>query len=486
MKLFFSYARVDRLTAFKIIELVDIHDVWYDQRLYVGEKWWPKIVEEIEKAEGFVYLISPDSLKSKYCNKELALAANQGKHIFPVLIQPVTDLPKALAHLTHIDMTEGLNPVNVKSLLNTVTLAERNGVESPKVDMPLADNEPTFNPATFLQDATEAIRKQDFDTAVYLLRLAKERKLADPTNLVSMMLKHAEEKLEKQTYNKAAQRDYETILALVNRPGTQELGCQAFTSFREKYPDYDPNNIASICSTTLLPNLTWCTVPNGEISLSYETKRITYHVYTFKMSQYPITNSQFQMFIDASDGYCDSKWWDFSHEACMWRKYNKVPMSPAEGYGDHPRVNVCWYEAMAFCRWLSHKTGMNIALPTEPQWKRAAQGDDTRLYPWGNRFDSLLCNTRDSKIKRTTDVRRYAKGASPYGVMDMAGNVWEWCRNMPYGPTTNYLDLAGDHERVARGGSYSSQRMMVRNNHHMIFAPDSHWNTVGFRVVAES
>lgn len=484
MKLFFSYARVDKPTANKLIELMQIHEIWYDQRLYSGDNWWTTIVDQIEQAEGFIYLISPDSLKSEYCNKEFLLAANQNKHVFPVLIQPLEDLPEPLCDLTTIDMSEGVNAINITQLHNAIILAERQGSSRVYIPVPDAESEPAFNRDTFMKEAAEAIRVEDFDHAVFLLKMALERKLDDPTGLVKMMLKHAEEKLAEQTHLRAAKRDYEAIVAFLKRPDTRELGIEAFIKFRQQYPDYDPDNIGELVATELLPNLSWCDVPAGEITLTHGKKRVTYHVNAFKMSQYPITNAQYQMFLDADDGYCDTNWWDFSHDACVWRKYNKKPLSSGDGFEDHPRVNVCWYEAMAFCRWLSHKVGKKITLPTETQWRRAAQGDDNRLYPWGARFDETLCNTRESKLKQTTDVRKFAKGASPYGVMDMAGNVWEWCRNMEYGTVENYLDLSGKQSRVARGGSYSSQRLMVRNTHHMMFAPESQWNTVGFRVVS--
>lgn len=484
MKLFFSYARVDSPTANKLIELMQIHQIWYDKRLFSGDNWWKQIVEAVERAEGFIYLISPDSLKSEYCNKEFLLAASQNKHVFPVLIQPIDDLPEPLCDLPTIDMSDGVNAVNITQLHNAIILAERSGSSRVYIPVPEAETEPEFNPDTFMKEATEAIRSEEFDRAVYLLRMAVERKLDDPTGLVKMMLQHAEEKLAKQAYLRAAARDYEAIGAFLKRADTRNLGIEAFVKFRQQYPDYDPDNIGELVATELLPNLAWCDVPAGEVTLTHDKKRVTYHVNNFKLSQYPITNAQFQMFVDAEDGYCDSNWWDFSHDACVWRKYNKQPLPSGDGFEEHPRVNVSWYEAMAFCRWLSHKVGKKISLPTESQWKRAAQGDDNRLYPWGARFDETLCNTRESKLKQTTDVRRYAKGASPYGVMDMAGNVWEWCRNTEYGTTENYLDLSGKQSRVARGGSYSSQRLMVRNTHHMVFAPESQWNTVGFRVVA--
>lgn len=104
---------------------------------------------------------------------------------------------------------------------------------------------------------------------------------------------------------------------------------------------------------------------------------------------------------------------------------------------DFPRTDVSWYEAVAFCRWLTekalilHPSGTSdhweIRLPSEQEWQRAAQGNDGREYPWGNRFDKARANTFESGIGAATPVTRFTGGASPFGVMDMCGNVWEWC-----------------------------------------------------------
>ena len=94
-----------------------------------------------------------------------------------------------------------------------------------------------------------------------------------------------------------------------------------------------------------------------------------------------------------------------------------------------PRENVNWYEAMAFANWLGAQLRMTITLPTVAQWQRAAKGDDDRYFPWGDDYDEDRCNTVETGLKQTTPVDRYRKGASPYGVYDMAGNVWEWTLN---------------------------------------------------------
>lgn len=108
---------------------------------------------------------------------------------------------------------------------------------------------------------------------------------------------------------------------------------------------------------------------------------------------------------------------------------------------DHPIVNVSWYDAVDYCEWAG------MTLPTEAQWKLAAYGTDGRQFPWGDEWDSGKCQcyrVKDS-THGTAPVGSYPEGASPYGVLDMAGNVWEWC--------ADWYD--GDRNgRVLRGGSW--------------------------------
>jgi formylglycine-generating enzyme len=124
------------------------------------------------------------------------------------------------------------------------------------------------------------------------------------------------------------------------------------------------------------------------------------------------------------DGY-----WIYKHEVTVaqYRKFcaetgHQMPNEPFwVWYDDHPIVSVNWYDAAKYCQWAG------VALPTEAQWEKAARGTDGRIFPWGNEWDSRRCNGTYPGIGRTTPVGSYPDGASPYGIMDMAGNVWEWC-----------------------------------------------------------
>jgi formylglycine-generating enzyme required for sulfatase activity len=142
-------------------------------------------------------------------------------------------------------------------------------------------------------------------------------------------------------------------------------------------------------------------------------------------------------------------------------------------------VGVSWYEALAFCRWLGEQTGENILLPTEQQWQRAAQGDDNRTYPWGEGIDDSRCNY-SRNVGRTTPVTNYPAGASPYGVMDMSGNVWEWCLTQ-YDDGSE--DIEGTNRRVLRGGSWNNSDHYVRAAYRYYGNPYDWYYSIGFRVV---
>ena len=128
---------------------------------------------------------------------------------------------------------------------------------------------------------------------------------------------------------------------------------------------------------------------------------------------------------------------------------------------NYPIVGVSWNDADAYCKWLSRKTGMTFKLPTEAQWEKAARGVDGRKYPWGNSDPTENLVNFNNNIGKISSVGSFPQGTSPYGALDMAGNIWEWCRDWykddyyknsikkknPIGPVIGT-------NRVLRGGSW--------------------------------
>jgi formylglycine-generating enzyme required for sulfatase activity len=246
--------------------------------------------------------------------------------------------------------------------------------------------------------------------------------------------------------------------------------------------------------TDILPSpFEWIEIPEGTVTLvpttnvdkekSYLKQDTVFTVPAFAIAKYPVTNAQFAKFIEAG-GYREEKWW---MSTPSWMVHKKVWTEPRYWGNalfngpEQPVVGVSWYESTSFCTWLSALTGENISLPTEQQWQRAAQGDDGRLYPWGNEEpNDQLCNWKNSN-GRTTPVTHYPLGASPFGVMDMAGNVWEWC-------LTDYMSGGLVHDGrglpLIRGGaffvSFSSHLRVVHRDSEY---PDSRASVLGFRLV---
>ncbi len=196
--------------------------------------------------------------------------------------------------------------------------------------------------------------------------------------------------------------------------------------------------------------------------VGYLKEATTFDVPAFAIAKYPITNAQFAVFVKAPDGYGDAHWWDYSDAAQQLRAKNPQLRETLYSGDNLPRTNVRWMDAVAFCRWLDSRVGarrdaslilpLQITLPSEQKWQRAAQGDDRRTYPWGNEFDTEKTNTRKSGIGKPTPVTQYPQGASPYGVMDMSGNVWEWCL---MGSKTGISDINETEKHVLRGGSFN-------------------------------
>ncbi len=512
MKLFVSYARVDTPLCKPIVEALNpVHEVWYDNRLFAGQDWWDAIQRRLHWCQGFVYLLSPESVASEYCRKEYNIARQNGKKIFPVLIQAKTDVPDDLLRWQVCDLSGGLEQIH--HLLNGLVVAERQQWQAPAPVATVDESQPPeadSEAMPILETAGHAMDAQDYDRAVYLLKELQSRKLPRfMARQLKPMLKEAEAALERQAYLRLAEYEYAPIATMIQNASMRQWGCEALQEFLVEFPDYDPQNLVDVCaeaarqprieviepsveqartvevSDILPPPFEWCQIPAGKVTLEdashYDppgTKGGIYRVEGFFIAKYPITNAQYQVFVDADDGYIEPRWWDFSEHARQWREGHPAPQKSEWTGADLPRTNITWYEALAFCRWLSHRTGQDITLPTEQQWQRAAQGDDGRQYPWGDEFDEKRCNAKESDIGRTTPVTQYPNGASPYGVLDMSGNVWEWCLTA-WGE--DKVNINGNSHRVLRGGSWDDFADFVRAPDRLRYDPDFGDLDIGLR-----
>jgi iron(II)-dependent oxidoreductase len=199
------------------------------------------------------------------------------------------------------------------------------------------------------------------------------------------------------------------------------------------------------------------------------------HLSEYFVDKCAVTNRQYKQFCDATGHSVppDPKFEGMSHY------FNHFP--------DHPVINVSWDDAKAYCEWADKR------LPTEAEWEKAARGEDRRTYPWGNEapdsegFQRANLEGDDDGHKYTAPVEEYERGASPYGCLNMAGNVWEWCSDWYdekyYGrsPIKNPPGPSPCSSRVCRGGSWLNGARHLRCANRGRNGPANRSSRLGFR-----
>jgi formylglycine-generating enzyme required for sulfatase activity len=226
----------------------------------------------------------------------------------------------------------------------------------------------------------------------------------------------------------------------------------------------------------------------------------------FYIAKFEVTNGDWKKF-QSDPGYDDAKFWPNGRvvpkdQSPYWTQANNHG-GATPGSDNYPVLGVNWDAATAYCNWLSAKTGKKYRLPTEAEWEKAARGTDQRRFPWGNSIDPTYANFTGAQKFDTGQVVGYYdgskrgdfqthNGASPYGAMDMAGNVMEWCQDWyqrDYYSVSAKKNPKGPEKgayRVLRGGSFFFEGQDLRT-----YARSGAWPSfqafrmVGFRAARE-
>ena len=219
-------------------------------------------------------------------------------------------------------------------------------------------------------------------------------------------------------------------------------------------------------------------IPAGEFTMGTnewwpksqpEHKRI---LKAFLIDKFEVTNRRYKRFVKAARRKPPDDWpnGEFPEDRTI-----------------HPVVFVNWYDAGDFCKWEGKR------LPTEAEWEKAARGTDKRIFPWGNEFDAKKGNMPQFGKKDTMPVGSFENGKSPYGVYDMAGNVWEWTSDWfkPYPGNTHPDENYGEKYKVVRGGSwydctYYKCGISAPAYNRIFFNPLTQNNNFGFRCARDA
>ncbi len=524
--IFISYSKQNKPYARQLADhLLDQgFDVWIDDRIDYGDHWLRAIIQAVRDCAACVVIMTPQSAASKWVQLEVTWAQDRfGKPVFPVLRDggnwPIFDLTQ------YVDCRDGSLPDAgfVQRLAEHAPLRDDPGAdvtEAPQDGTPRHDELDAAPPppadeidinaaiAEFYRLRGDGEIRAAWDTLVAIDGSGEAPAWFDLDGLAAEL----GAAIQQQERAQAAEREY-AVLRVVAQYEPPDRVRAALQAFWELYGFHDPDGIGPTVGAYLvtpeqrelldvmldpnvpppqraeagrtlaelgdprpgvglrddgLPDIDWVEIPAGEFIFGDESEGNgpqTLTLPTFHIARYPVTYRQFQAFIDADDGFHNPEWW---RGLAASNKHKRRPDKQWFQYWNHPRENVSWYDAVAFCRWLSSRLGYEITLPTEQQFEKAARGTDGRAYPWGEDYVSGCANVDETEddfgpyyLQQTSAVGIYPQGASPYGVLDMAGNVWCWCLNEYDDPENT--GLGGDAWRVLRGGSGSLDRHYARS-----------------------
>jgi len=378
---FISYSRKDQTYARKLENelLRRGFEVWIDDRLDYGDRWWRTIVRAIRACAAFILVMTPDSEESEWVEREVMLTLNEDKPLFPLLLRGKKN--PLIGNRHYADVTGGqMPPRDFYDRLRQVLRAL--GVPIPETSEVSEISEVLPRPPA----------RQPFEPEMILISAGEFRMGSDP----------------------------------------------------KKDKDAQDN----------------------------EQPQHTLNLPDYYLAKTPVTNAQYAAFVQAT-GDTQPKHWE-----------SRKPPTDKE---DHPVVHVSWHDAIAYCHWLAEVTGRPYLLPSEAEWEKGARGSDGRIYPWGNQWDAKRCNTSGGGKGGATPVGDYPRGASPYGLLDMTGNVWEWTRSIyksyRYVSGDGREDLESGYPRVVRGGSWLDVQWDVRCAFRVRHPPVIWSFHLGFRVV---
>ncbi len=474
-QVFISYATLDEEFARKLAADLRVWDVpvWAAFDCIQRGELWADAIDHALQASGIcIVVLTPHSVASRWVKKELRVAerfehAGQMK-IIPLDLQACNWnlLSSFLADFQAISFREnyetGLHDLRA-ALGAQPPLIERLKTELSAAKQHIAQLQAE------LQSARQHSRQVDLATAEIANLKAKIAALTSEVQAKDTALQTAQTELRKA---QAQIAQLQTELNMAKAVKTAPTG-----------PSLAPNPDRIVLEAPIRVELV--RVPAGEFLMgsdpdkdpnARDNEKPQHRVYLsdYYIGKTPVTNAQYAVFAKATN----------------------LTFNFPKGKEQHPVVKVSWRDAVTFCEWLTAQTQQTFRLPTEAEWEKAARGTDGRVYPWVGGFDAQKCNTDESKIGDTTPVGKYSPaGDSPYGCVDMAGNVWEWCvddwDSAAYAKRVNQavIDpkiITDSTSKVVRGGSWPYFETNARAAIRYYLLVDYRYYCFGFRLVSSA
>ncbi len=523
-QIFVSYSRADRHfvegMAAKLRRIYGHDNIWFDEGLHGGDIWWEEILNQIAASAVFIYVLSNESVQSKYCQAEFTEARRLQKQIVTVQARDRTRLTEELGDIHYINMTKDAEDANalidlIRSINKRMTKVTKRRpkplwephtpkpgklVEKPRLDdTPEVDTLALEIPKAELEHVPRLgsnywWKKPEFILGALLIPIIAaviggliqnptffglgniNTPSSTPTIAIGLSVTHEPTLSGFQQLQTA---EAELTQSAVTQLGFElsaatETAAYATLIALSATPTPSPTNTPSflqLAQTPIAENVAWTPyeqdfgsttmvlVPEGCFMMGSNTGAA---------DQRPIMSVCF-----------DEPFWIDKYEVTN-AQYGSVGCEQWSSEPDQPRNCVRWIEARNFC------DERGARLPTEAEWEYAARGPNGLVYPWGNTYSADYVLGADNPVydNQTAPVGSISQGASWVAALDMSGNVWEWTsslyRNYPY--SSDHEDITDVRStRVLRGGSFGDTSSILRSMNRFGNSPVSGFSGAGFR-----
>ena len=454
---FISYSRREIRFVEKLAKDLEAkgYDVWFDLTdIEGGDRWTQEIQKGIEASEYFILVVSLNSIISEWVEKEFLFASNRGLKIIPLLFDDCeAKFPFWLMDIQYIDMrVKRQYKENFEKIITII------GEEDTS---PLLPPEKTGF-AAHLKNPT-ALWIGGFLLLVLSLLVFFSLKPtwapAEPTKTpTTAVTKNVPTETKSPTATAPAT---ETDMPLTPTLTPEAAVIPSATPIPTEIIDERGAEMVLIPASKF-----WMGSNSGEQD---ERPMHLVTVSDFYMDRFEVTNAQyFECVLD--------------DDACAQPKTTTYFFNST--YNNHPVVYVTWQDAVDFCEW------RDARLPTEAEWEKAARGEERFVYPWGMQWNKAYANAlgADDGYLETSPVTSFKDGLSPYGVYNMAGNVWEWVDgwyDVYPGGNDNASSYFGEIHRITRGGSWGDNKSNLFTYKRSDLNPLDKNNQIGFRCAKD-